>query len=75
VWQGGLRSLTKALAIELAPHAVRVDAVATAREAPPYLRQFPEEEHDLTEDTFTHPLGWIGTPEDAAKHTAVSTPA
>jgi NAD(P)-dependent dehydrogenase (short-subunit alcohol dehydrogenase family) len=35
---------------------------------PPYLRQFPEEELDLTENTLAsmHPLGRIGTPEDIA---------
>ena len=69
VQKGGLHSLTKALAIELAPHAIRVNAVAPAAvKTPPYLRQFPEEELDLTENTLAsmHPLGRIGTPEDIA---------
>ena len=54
---------------ELAPHAIRVNAVAPAAvKTPPYLRQFPEEELDLTENTLAsmHPLGRIGTPEDIA---------
>jgi NAD(P)-dependent dehydrogenase (short-subunit alcohol dehydrogenase family) len=39
VQEGGLHSLTKALAIELAQHAIRVNAVAPAAvKTPPYLR-------------------------------------
>ncbi len=69
VQKGGVHSLTKALAIELAPHAIRVNAVVPAAvKTPPYLRQFPEEDLGLTENTFAsmHPVGRIGTPEDVA---------
>jgi NAD(P)-dependent dehydrogenase (short-subunit alcohol dehydrogenase family) len=64
--KGGVRALTKALAIELSPMGIRVNAIgpgliatplnAKARENPDYMRNF---EHRL-------PLGRIGTPEDIA---------
>ena len=64
--KGGVRALTKALAIELSPLGVRVNAIgpgmiatplnADARQRPDYMRNF---EHRL-------PLGRIGTPEDIA---------
>ena len=62
--KGGVRALTKALAIELSPKGVRVNAIgpgliatpmnAKARENPEYMRNF----------TNRIPLGRIGTPED-----------
>lgn len=64
--KGGVRALTKALAIELSPLGIRVNAIgpgmiatplnAAARENPDYLRNF---QHRL-------PLGRFGTPEDIA---------
>lgn len=69
VQKSGPHSLTKALAIEFAPHAIRVDAIASAVvKTPPHLCQFSEEELDPTENTFAsmHPLGGIGTAEDIA---------
>src|SRR5205807_9871374 len=64
--KGGVRSLTQALAIELSPKGVRVNAIgpgliatplnATARENPAYMAQFEGR----------IPLGRIGTPEDIA---------
>jgi len=64
--KGGVRALTKALAIELSPLGVRVNAIgpgliatplnAKARENPDYMRNF---EHRI-------PLGRIGTPADIA---------
>jgi len=66
VSKGGVRSLTQALAIELSPKGVRVNAIgpgliatplnATARQNPAYMAQF---ENRI-------PLGRIGTPEDIA---------
>jgi NAD(P)-dependent dehydrogenase (short-subunit alcohol dehydrogenase family) len=64
--KGGVRALTKALAIELSPAGVRVNAIgpgliatplnAKARENPAYMRNFEGR----------IPLGRIGTPEDIA---------
>ncbi len=64
--KGGVRALTKALAIELSPMGVRVNAIgpgliatplnAKARENPAYMKNFEGR----------IPLGRIGTPEDIA---------
>jgi NAD(P)-dependent dehydrogenase (short-subunit alcohol dehydrogenase family) len=64
--KGGVRALTKALAIELSPMGIRVNAIgpgliatplnARARENPDYLAHFQSR----------LPLGRIGTPEDIA---------
>jgi len=64
--KGGVRALTKALAIELSPHGVRVNAIgpgmiatplnAKARQNPDYMKNFEGR----------IPMGRIGTPEDIA---------
>jgi NAD(P)-dependent dehydrogenase (short-subunit alcohol dehydrogenase family) len=64
--KGGVRALTKALAIELSPLGIRVNAIgpgmiatplnARARENPDYMRNF----------TNRIPLGRIGEPDDIA---------
>jgi NAD(P)-dependent dehydrogenase (short-subunit alcohol dehydrogenase family) len=64
--KGGVRALTKALAIELTPLGIRVNAIgpgliatplnAKARENPDYMKNFEGR----------IPLGRIGTPEDIA---------
>ena len=64
--KGGVRALTKALAIELSPLGIRVNAIgpgliatplnAKARENPAYMKNFEGR----------IPLGRIGTPEDIA---------
>ncbi|MFI5613266.1 SDR family NAD(P)-dependent oxidoreductase [Amycolatopsis sp. NPDC051903] len=69
VQKGGLHSLTKALAIELAPHAIRVNAVSPASvKTPPYFRLVPEEQLDDPVNSYAsmHPLGRVGTAEDVA---------
>jgi NAD(P)-dependent dehydrogenase (short-subunit alcohol dehydrogenase family) len=69
VQKGGLHSLTKALAIELAPHRIRVNAVAPAVvKSPLYLRFVEQDKFDETVDSFAsfHPLGRVGQPEDVA---------
>ncbi|MEV0067856.1 MULTISPECIES: SDR family NAD(P)-dependent oxidoreductase [unclassified Amycolatopsis] len=69
VQKGGIHSFTKALAIELAPHGIRVNAVAPAVvKTPLYLGFVPEDKLDETVDSFAgvHPLGRVGTPEDIA---------
>ncbi|MEV0074639.1 SDR family oxidoreductase [Amycolatopsis sp. NPDC050768] len=69
VQKGGVHSFSKALAIELAPHGIRVNAVAPAVvKSPLYLGFVPADKLDETVDSFAglHPLGRVGTPEDIA---------
>jgi NAD(P)-dependent dehydrogenase (short-subunit alcohol dehydrogenase family) len=67
--KAGLHALTHNLAIELAEHQIRVNAVAPAVVKTPLYEGFiPKEEIDATLDTFAplHPLGRVGTPADVA---------
>ena len=65
--QAGRHALTKNLAIELAPHGIRVNAVALAFvETPAYRRFMDAEQAQAVLESVSpfHPLGRRGQPED-----------
>jgi NAD(P)-dependent dehydrogenase (short-subunit alcohol dehydrogenase family) len=67
--KGGLHALTRNLALELAPHQIRVNAVAPAVVATPALERFvPQDQLEATLHSFDafHPLGRTGTVHDMA---------
>jgi NAD(P)-dependent dehydrogenase (short-subunit alcohol dehydrogenase family) len=69
VGKGGLHALTRNLAMELAPHHIRVNAVAPAVVATPIYERFvPADKLDETLHSFDgfHPLGRTGTARDLA---------
>jgi NAD(P)-dependent dehydrogenase (short-subunit alcohol dehydrogenase family) len=69
VGKGGLHALSRNLAIELAPHHIRVNAVAPAVVATPIYEKFvPKDKIDETLHSFDslHPLGRVGTARDLA---------
>src|SRR3954452_13193943 len=68
--QAGRHSLTKNLAIELAPHAIRVNTVALAFVETRSYERFmtPEEAREVLDSVNAfHPLGRHGTPDDVVE--------
>ncbi len=71
--KAGLHSLTQHLAMELAEHRIRVNAVSPAVVATPvYERFIPAADLPAALDGFNgfHPIGRVGTPEDVASAVA-----
>jgi NAD(P)-dependent dehydrogenase (short-subunit alcohol dehydrogenase family) len=69
VAKGGLHALTRNLALELAPHQIRVNTVAPAVVATPIYERFvPQDQLEATLHSFDafHPLGRTGTARDMA---------
>jgi NAD(P)-dependent dehydrogenase (short-subunit alcohol dehydrogenase family) len=67
--KGGLHALTRNLALELAPHQIRVNGVAPAVVATPIYERFvPKDKLEETLHSFDgfHPLGRTGTTRDLA---------
>ena len=64
--KGGLISFTKGLAKELAPHGIRINAVAPGVIDTPYHEQFSTPEM-MKNYVSAIPLGRVGTSEDVAK--------
>ncbi len=67
--KGGLHALTRNLALELAPHQIRVNGVAPAVVATPIYERFvPQDQLEATLHSFDgfHPLGRTGTTRDLA---------
>lgn len=67
--KAALHALTHNLAMELAEHKIRVNAVAPAVVATPLYEGFvPKDQLEATLDGFNsfHPLGRVGTPKDIA---------
>ncbi|ABO66517.1 elongation factor P 5-aminopentanone reductase [Geobacillus thermodenitrificans] len=66
--KGGQNAFAKALAKELAPSGIRVNAVAPGAIATDMLRAFSAEELEALADEI--PVGRLGTPEEVAKTVA-----
>jgi len=67
--KAGLHALTQHMAMELAEHNIRVNAVSPAVVKTPIYEAFIEpEEVDSALEGFNdfHPIGKIGTPQDVA---------
>jgi NAD(P)-dependent dehydrogenase (short-subunit alcohol dehydrogenase family) len=67
--KGGMHALTHNLALELAPHGIRVNTVAPAVVATPIYERFvPQDQLEATLHSFDafHPLGRTGTVRDLA---------
>lgn len=67
--KAGLHALTQHMAMELAEHRIRVNAVSPAVVKTPIYESFiPSNEVDEALDSFNdfHPIGRVGTPQDIA---------
>lgn len=72
--KAGLHSLTQHLGMELAPHGIRVNAIAPAVVRTPIYEGFiPKDEVDEAISGFDafHPIGRVGAPEEIAEIAAL----
>lgn len=70
VAKAGLDMLTKCLALEMAPHGVRVNAInpgVVRTNLHTATNTVPDYEAFLARSRETHPLGFVGEPRDAAE--------
>ncbi|MFI5710118.1 SDR family NAD(P)-dependent oxidoreductase [Kribbella sp. NPDC051620] len=66
--KAGLVGMTRSLALDVAPHGIRVNAVSPGFIATDLLEEFFDAIPGARETALTvHPLGRIGTPEDVAE--------
>jgi NAD(P)-dependent dehydrogenase (short-subunit alcohol dehydrogenase family) len=69
--KGGVLALTKALAIEVAPHAVRVNAVAPGSVRTPMvennLRRLEDRDEAWARTAGLHPLGRVAEPREVTE--------
>lgn len=64
--KGGLRMLTKTMAVELAPHSIAVNCVDPGAIATPMIADRLQSEEDLAFYATRIPAGAVGRPEDVA---------
>ena len=65
--KGGLRSLTRTLAVEVAPYGIRVVNIAPGLIATPMTEEKIEDEAKLAEANALIPMGRPGQPEEVAR--------
>jgi NAD(P)-dependent dehydrogenase (short-subunit alcohol dehydrogenase family) len=59
--KGGIEAMTRAMALDLAPYGVRVNAIV-----PGLIRTYDVTDADAAERGKVVPLGWLGSPEEVA---------
>lgn len=64
--KGGLITMTRALAVEVADRGVRVNALCPVATDTPFLREATGDDWDVDDLRDTIPLGRLATPEDVA---------
>ena len=64
--KGGIEAMTRAMALDLAPYGVRVNAIV-----PGLIRTYDISEEDAAERGRVVPLGWLGSPEEIAGPTEI----
>ena len=68
--KGAMENMTKTLALEYAPHGIRVNAIAPGATATPINSSWTEDKQKLKEVESHIPMGRVGTAEEMAAITA-----